>query len=79
MIPIGIKNSSSVEMFKNKISKWEPNDCDCKFFQDYLFRIGNVNLTDEQSTCCLNFDTGHRGSHNHLMKIQSLFRHSENK
>ena len=26
-----IKNCSSVEMFKNKINKWEPNDCDCNF------------------------------------------------
>ena len=31
MIPIEIKNSLSVQMFKIKISKWEPNDCDCKF------------------------------------------------
>ena len=30
MIPIEIKNSSTVETFKRKISKWEPNDCDCK-------------------------------------------------
>ena len=30
MIPIEIKNSSTVEMFKSKISKREPNDCDCK-------------------------------------------------
>ena len=28
MIPLEIKNSSSVEMFKNKTSKWEPDDCD---------------------------------------------------
>ena len=28
MIPLEIKNSSSVEMFENKTSKWEPDDCD---------------------------------------------------
>ena len=47
MIPIEIKDSSSVEMFKNKISKWEPNNCDCKLCQDYLHRIGYVNLVDD--------------------------------
>ena len=46
MIPIEIKNSSTVEIFKSKISKWEPNDCDCKLCQDYLHRIGYVNLFD---------------------------------
>ena len=44
MIPIEIKNSSTVEIFKSKISKWEPNDCDCKLCQDYLHEIGYVNL-----------------------------------
>ena len=44
MIPIEIKNSSTVEIFKSKISKWEPNDCDCKLCQDYLHGIGYVNL-----------------------------------
>ena len=42
MIPIEIKNYSTVEVFKSKISKWEPNDCDCK----ELHRIGYVNLFD---------------------------------
>ena len=36
VIHIEIKKSSAVEIFKNKISKWEPNDCDSKFYQDYL-------------------------------------------
>ena len=30
MIPIEIQKSWSVKMPKSKISKWEPNDCDCK-------------------------------------------------
>ena len=45
MILIEIKNSSTVEMFKNKISNWEPKDC--KLCQDYLCRIGHVNLVDD--------------------------------
>ena len=47
IILIEIKNSSTVEMFKNKISRWEPNDCECKLCQDYLYRIGYVNLVDD--------------------------------
>ena len=46
MIPIEIKNSSTVETFKSKISKWEPIDYDCKLCQNYLHRIGYVNLFD---------------------------------
>ena len=47
MTPIEVKNSSSVEMFKNKISRWEPNDCGCKLCQDKLYSIGYVNLVDK--------------------------------
>ena len=46
MIPIEIKNSSTAEISKSKISKWKPNDCDYKLFQDYLHGIGYVNLVD---------------------------------
>ena len=35
MRPIKIKNSLSVGMFKNKISNWEPNNCEYKTCQDY--------------------------------------------
>ena len=47
MIPIEIKNSSTVGMFKSKISKWEPNDCDCKFCKVYLHRIGYAIWVDD--------------------------------
>ena len=47
MVPIEIKNSSSVEIFKNAVSKWEPNDCDCSLCQDYFCRIGYVNLVNK--------------------------------
>ena len=46
VLPIEIKNSSTAETFKSKISKWEPNHYDCKLCQDYLHRIGYVNLFD---------------------------------
>ena len=46
IIPIEIKNSSSVKKFENRRSKWEPNDCYCKLCQDFLYRIGYVNLFD---------------------------------
>ena len=44
MIPIEIKNSSTVEMFKSKKCKWEPNDCDGKLCQNFLRRNGYVKL-----------------------------------
>ena len=47
MVPIEIKDCSSVKMFKNKISKWKPNNRYCKLCQDYLHRIGYVNLVDD--------------------------------
>ena len=46
MIPIEIKNSSTTEISKSKISKWKPNDCDYKICQDYLHGVGFVNLVD---------------------------------
>ena len=47
MIPIEIQNSSTVEMFKSKISQGEPNDCNCKSCQEYLHRTKYVNLFDD--------------------------------
>ena len=46
IIPMKIKNSSTVEILKSKISKWEPKDCDCKLCQVYLNRNGYVKLVD---------------------------------
>ena len=42
-----IKNFSNTEMFKNKISKSEPNHYDYKLCQDYFYRNGYVNLVDD--------------------------------
>ena len=44
MIPTETKNSLTVEIIKSIISKWKPNDYDCKLCQDYLDRTGYVNL-----------------------------------
>ena len=41
------KNKITLEIFKNKISKWEPNDCDCKLCLYYLSRIRYANLVDD--------------------------------
>ena len=40
MLPAEIKNSSNIEIFKNKISN-------CKLCQDYLHRIGYVDFVDD--------------------------------
>ena len=47
MIPTEIKNSLSVEISKNKISKWKPYDCGCKLCLCYLCRIEYANLVDD--------------------------------
>ena len=44
MIPMEIKNSVSIESFKEKIRKWEPSSCYCKLCQPYIHNLGYVNL-----------------------------------
>ena len=39
-----IKSSSTVEIFKNKIRKWWPTDCDCHICRTYISKIGYVTL-----------------------------------
>ena len=46
MISIEIKNSTSVDIFRNKINMWKSSDCDCKLYQEYLYSIGYNNLAD---------------------------------
>ena len=46
VLPIEIKNPSTVEIFESKIRKSEPKHCDCKLCQGCLHRIGCVNLVD---------------------------------
>ena len=44
MVPMEMKNLKSLEDFKNKIRKWEPDGCDCKLCKDFVSNLGYVNL-----------------------------------
>ena len=44
MIPVEIKNSVSIESFKEKIRKWEPNSCYCKLCLPYIHNLRYLNL-----------------------------------
>ena len=39
VVRLEIKNSDTVEVFKNKIRKWKPN-CSCYFCKTYIKNIG---------------------------------------
>ena len=43
MIPVEIKNSVSIESFKEKIRKWEPSSCYCRLCMPYIHNLGYVN------------------------------------
>ena len=44
MVPLEIKNSESVEIFKTKIRNWEPKDCYCHLCKTYVNNLGFVNV-----------------------------------
>ena len=44
MVPTDIKALSSLELFKEKIRKWEPKECHCKLCKNYVHNIGYVNV-----------------------------------
>ena len=44
MVPLEIKNSRSIEIFKTKIRNWEPKDCYCYLCQTYVNNQGFVNV-----------------------------------
>ena len=45
MVPLEIKNSGRVEIFKTKIQNWEPKDyCYCCLFKTYVNNLGFVNV-----------------------------------
>ena len=44
MVPLEIKNSGIVEIFKTKIRKWEPKDCHCYLCKTYINNLGFVNV-----------------------------------
>ena len=39
MIPNEIKSSSTTEIFKKKIRKWWPKDCDGHIYRTYISKI----------------------------------------
>ena len=39
-LPQEIKDSNSVQQFKNKIKYWNNEDCDCKLCRQYIPRLG---------------------------------------
>ena len=44
MVPMEIKILKSLEDFRNKIRRWEPDGCDCKLGKDIVSNLGYVNL-----------------------------------
>ena len=43
MVPIEIKQSTSVEVFKTKIKKWVPSQCPCRLCLEYVPNLGYIN------------------------------------
>ena len=44
MVPLEIKNSGSIEIFKTKIQNWEPKGCHCYLCKTYVNNQGFVNV-----------------------------------
>ena len=44
MVPLEIKNSGSVEIFKTKVRNWEPKDCYCYLCKTYINNLQFVNV-----------------------------------
>ena len=43
-VPVELKHLKSLEDFKNKIRRWEPDGCDCKLCKDFVSNLGYVSL-----------------------------------
>ena len=43
IIPEYIKSAPSIESFKQKIKKWEPENCPCRICRDYIQGVGFIN------------------------------------
>ena len=43
-VPLEIKNSESVKIFKTKIRNWEPKHCYCYLCKAYVNNLGFVNV-----------------------------------
>ena len=44
MLPAEIKNSSNIEMFKNKLSKRAPSNCNCNFAKIICIELDMLTL-----------------------------------
>ena len=61
MVPMEMKNFKSLEDFRNKIRRWEPDGCDCKLYKYSvanlryvrLVWLWNIGLTVRISKFCL--------------------------
>ena len=45
LIPMDMKNVSTLEQFKALIKKWEPKSCPCRLCKTYVQGLGFVNIT----------------------------------
>ena len=45
-VPLIIRNSSSIAIFKEQINKWKPETCPCRLCQDYVKGLGFIKLTE---------------------------------
>ena len=61
-VPMEMRNLKSLEDFKNKVRKWEPDGCDCKLCKDFVPNLGyvsfvwlwDIRLTVGRRKFCLN-------------------------
>ena len=42
IVPQDIKDSISIEDFKNKIKQWTPKDCKCRICKTYIHNLGFI-------------------------------------
>ena len=45
IVPLELKNTNDIEVFKSEIRKWEPMQCECTLCLSYLHSIGYVNVS----------------------------------
>ena len=46
MLPENLKNSFSLESFKESIKGWIPTNCKCNLCRDYIQGVGFVNIVE---------------------------------
>ena len=42
LLPEELKNTSSLQVFKNKLKEWKPTNCPCRLFRAYIEYIGFI-------------------------------------